>query len=159
MAKMGEKKTQEHKDQQQTEDERLLTVLAELGGQRRADEDIQFEGEQLVVPKQWTAQVAYEYLGTYIEEMEEETEFTRTFRYRPMDGAHALQEALRTSSARGVARGVMTFFGKEPPTLVTVQTGVNTTAQVPWGMLQCRCSGAAWRPASRWTRSTGRCSS
>ena len=76
--------------------------------------------------------------------MEEETEFTRTFRYRPMDGAHALQEALRAIfGAAGVARGVMTFFGKRPPTLVSVPTGPDTTAQVPWGMLQVPLIGGS----------------
>ena len=124
------------KTRQQTDDERLLEALAMLGGSRIADEDLIFEGDQLIIPARWTARDALKYLRNHIEQQEEETEFERVYRYRPYDGAHALQAALkRVFGTAGLGKPIYTFFGKIPPRLISVPTGPTSSEQVPWGVL------------------------
>jgi hypothetical protein len=128
--------------QQEKDDARLLEALATLGGSRVNDEDLLFEGRQLVIPERWTAQDALNYLRDHIEQQEEETSFARTYKYRPYDGAHALQAALRrVFGTAGLGKPIFTFFGKRPPQLVSVATGVDTTEQVPWGALEAPLFG------------------
>ena len=124
-------------EERKTDDERLLEALAMLGGTRVSDEDLVFDGDTLVIPANWTARDARSYLNDYIKRQDEETEYERIFRYRPHDGAAALQSTLRRIfGSAGVARGIETFFGRIPPTLISVPTGVDTSVQVPWGLLQ-----------------------
>lgn len=125
------------KTQQQQEDERLLEALAMLGGARVADEDLIYSGRQLIIPEGWTAADAMEYLGNHIEQQEETTEFRRRFQYRPHDGAHALQLALkRVFGTAGLGKPIYHFFGVDRPELISVATGPSETTQVPWGRLE-----------------------
>lgn len=120
--------------EQQRLEERLLDVLSELGGGRTTDDDLIFRGKQLILPETMDAQGAIEFLRTHITQQEEETRYTRTFRYRPHDGAAALEAALQEAfGTAGIQKATWTFFGKIPPRMISVNTGVGQTKQVPWG--------------------------
>lgn len=118
-------------------EKRLLDTLAELGGRRVADDDIVFEGTKLVLPKTMTPRAAIKFLTKHIEQEEEVTAFSRTFNYRPWDGAHAMQAALKKMfGTTGIAQATFSFFGKNPPKLITIDVGVDQQAQVPWGLIE-----------------------
>ena len=139
-----------HETQQESEDRRVLEVLAQLGGARVSDEDLIFDGDKLVLPSKWTAQDAVDYLRDHIEQQEEEYSFSRHYRYRPYDGAHALQAALKTVfGTAGLGQPIYTFFGKQPPELITIPTSVTSTTQVPWGALAAPLFGGTIYTGSR----------
>ena len=80
---------------------------------------------------------AIRFLKRHLEQNEAETSFTKTFRFRPFDGAHATQQALKkVFGTAGIGKAQMSFFGKIPPQLKEIRTGVSTTEQVPWGLLE-----------------------
>src|SRR6185436_8846852 len=96
---------------QEREDEALLAKLAELGGSRVSDEDLIKRGNQLILPTDWDERRAIKYLRSRMEQMEEETSFSRTFKYRPWDGANALQLALKTVfGTAGIGKPTWSFF-------------------------------------------------
>jgi hypothetical protein len=124
--------------QAQTDEKALLEKLAEIGGMRVANSDLIYKGNQLILPERWTGDpsAAVDFLEEFIEANEEETSFSRTFRYRPWDGAHALQAALtRVFGTSGIGKATYSFFGKNPPEMRTIPIGVEETVQVPWGAM------------------------
>jgi transitional endoplasmic reticulum ATPase len=64
-------------------------------------------------------------------------EFSRTFKYRPWDGAVALHRVLENyfgTTGRGV--GIPGFFGTSMPEERTIEISTTETVQVPWGMIE-----------------------
>lgn len=122
-------------DEQERLERKLLRTLAELGGSRVTDDDLIRRGNQLILPESMSPRGAIEYLKKHIAQQEEETRYDRTFRYRPHDGANALQEALRkVFGTAGIGKATWTFFGgKVPPQMISIHVGPNRTQQVPWG--------------------------
>lgn len=118
-------------------EKRLLDTLAELGGKQTADDDIVYEGTKLVLPRTMTPRSAIKFLTKHIEQEEEITAFQRTFNYRPWDGAHAMQSALKKMfGTTGIAQATFSLFGKNPPKLITIDVGVGQQIQVPWGAIE-----------------------
>jgi len=114
----------------------VLEKLAELGGQQLTDDNVVREGNRLILPASMTPRDAMTFLGDYIKREETETQFSKTFRYRPWDGAAALQRALiKVTGTTGIGKSTLGFFGKNPPELRTIQIGFGKETQVPWGML------------------------
>jgi AAA+ superfamily predicted ATPase len=125
------------KTEQQVLEEALLDTLGQLGGQRITDDALIREGRQLVLPETMTPKDAIAYLEDYVEQQEEETRFDRVFRFRPWDGAYALQNALvKVFGTAGIGKPTYTFFGKTPPKMRSINIGVDRTTQVPWGELE-----------------------
>lgn len=123
--------------QEQASEKRLLATLAELGGKRVTDDDIVFEGTKIVLPNTMTPRSAIKFLTQHIEQQEEVTQFSRVMNYRPWDGAHAMQSALKkVFGTTGIAKATYSFFGKNPPQVITIDVGVNQQAQVPWGQIE-----------------------
>lgn len=132
MSKVMVEETQQEKD-----DRALLDALVQLGGQRIADEDLERKGNKLILPERWSANEAISFLKAHIRQQEEETSFSRTYRYRPLDGAHAVQSALRrVFGTAGLGKATFSFFGRNPPQLISVATGVDSTVQIPWGAME-----------------------
>jgi len=130
-----------------TEDQRIekeiLAELTRLGGQRvRTEEDIEQHGTKLILPETMTPQDGVNFLLRHIEQQETMTYFSRTFRFRPWDGAHATQAAMRKlMGTTGIAkRG---GFFSPPPEMRTISIGVGKTTQVPWGIIQIPAFGNA----------------
>jgi hypothetical protein len=125
---------------EETQEERstrlLLAALAELGGGRVTDDDLRREGKQLILPETMEPKEAIAYLKNHIAQQEEVTRFDRTFRYRPFDGAHALQAALtEVFGTAGIGRATWSWWdGRVPPQMISVTTGPRgESTQVPWG--------------------------
>lgn len=114
----------------------LLATLAQLGNARVQDDALVFEGKKFILPATFSNDLrgAIKFLRDYQAQQEEEHRFDRTFNYRPKDGAHALSAALKkVFGTTGIAKAQMSFFGKIPPAMITINVGHNDTIQVPWG--------------------------
>ena len=102
----------------------------------RSDQIIK-EGTRYVLPAVTTLAEDAEFIEQYIESQEKPTDFVRSFRYRPWDGANAFQSALmKTWGTAGIGRSVMSFFGGSRPSMITIDVGVNERIQVPWGQIE-----------------------
>jgi transitional endoplasmic reticulum ATPase len=130
------KLTEEQLEAQEAHKREVLERLAELSGQRLTDDQVMQKGTQLVLPEKMAPAEAVEFLNEYIENQEQATDFNRTFKYRPWDGAVALNRALlRVTGSTGIAKG-SGFFGMIPPELRTIVINAEgDTVQVPWGRL------------------------
>lgn len=122
-------------DQQQSLDE-----LRKLGGQGTHEEDIVHEGTRFVLPANLTTDQALTTLKHKVAEDEREMVFQRMFMYRPWDGAHAVAAAFKRVFGLTLSKEtVFEFLGEkivEPPKTLTINTGVDTQEQVPWGNLE-----------------------
>lgn len=90
---------------------------------------------KIVIPVGWTYRQAKEAIDRAEKEAETKTRWTRTFHYRPDDGAYALIQVLTARYGGAVGEATMTFFGPEPPELDTIDIAYGVTAQVPRGEL------------------------
>lgn len=124
----------------QSEQDRIrkeaLEVLDKLGSLSVKDDSIRFEGDKIVLPGRFSGNLleAAAFLEQIHEAEEEEYQFGRTFKYRPWDGAAAFQRALyRVFGTVGLGKATFSMFGKQPPQLISISTGVGETLQVPWG--------------------------
>ena len=115
----------------------VLQTLRDVAGVQFQDSDIAFEGTRLVIPAKWTTSKAINTIDAYRQAQEEPIEFSRQYRYRPMDGAAATERAIRTlTGTSGIGMVVKSFFGDTPPQRVTIQVDVNETISVPWGRIE-----------------------
>src|SRR6266498_2061965 len=114
----------------------IIKGLEQLGGQVVGDDDLKFEGTQFILPATMEGNLAG--ARKFLEQQEklanETFAFSRTFNYRPMDGAHAFELALRKMwGTSGAGKPMVSMFGVEPPQYVTINVSATETAQVPWG--------------------------
>lgn len=127
-----------HSDHERTRDA-ILKTLAELGSLQVAEDSLRFEGSSFVLPAAMAGNVAgaVAYLQAWDRAQNTRHSMRRTFRYRPYDGAAAFDRAMRrlfgTSGLGASTKGMM---GENPPQLITVETGLNSSAQVPWGAVE-----------------------
>lgn len=123
-------------------DRKILDTLAKLAGEKFNEDEITREGTKLVLPESMTPQKAVKVLNAHIEQQETTTTFSKTFPYRPWDGALAFQRAVKrltgtTGIGKGTAMGGLAGFGgSNPPQMLNVPTGVDTEEQVPWGSIE-----------------------
>lgn len=125
-----------NKSEKQKTTESLLDKLAELGGKLTSDEDVTFQGTKLILPETMNLTEAIRFLAQVQDQEEEEVSYSRTYNYRPWDGAHATMEALKIAFGAVNQAATKSMFGKRPPELITINTGMDTTTQVPWGALE-----------------------
>lgn len=115
----------------------VLALLEKLGALTVTDDDITFNGDKIVLPATYEGNVkaAADYLIKYHEGQEQKYTNSHVFKYRPWDGAHAFQAAmLKIFGTAGIGKTIKDFFGQEhPPQMVSVETGVGESVQVPWG--------------------------
>lgn len=114
----------------------ILRRLAELGGRMHDDDDITYEGDRLIIPVSMDLPRAIKFLTKKQAEMEAVTEFSRTFNYRPWDGAYCAWNALKRVFGVVGHIGSKGFFGPNPPQMMTINTDVGKQEQVPWGGFQ-----------------------
>ena len=118
--------------QEEVDNRKILALLHELGGGKVGDDDLTFEGNKLILPTTMSPKDAIRALERHIEQNETTTTFSKVFRFRPFDGAHATSQALKkVFGTAGIGRP--TFFSN--PQLREIRTGVDTSEQVPWGLL------------------------
>jgi transitional endoplasmic reticulum ATPase len=91
----------------------------------------------IVLPREMTLPRAHEIIGQKIEESKQVTAFTRIFKYRPDDGAHAAAIVLKRRYGITVGRPVPQMFGPpKPPEYRTIAIGPGKTTEVPWGRIE-----------------------
>ena len=114
-------------------------LLVKLGGNKLTEESgilYHGNGQQILLPQGMTKATAAKLLTAAAMNEETEHDFVHVFKFRPWDGANALQETLKKvfgTSGEGVAQ--MTMFGPQPPKKITIETGVGEEKQVPWGLI------------------------
>lgn len=124
-----------------TEQDRLLEEslerLAIEGGKLFGEEDIVFQGTKFVLPANTNLDEAIEFLGKRRDDEQNTTRFSRTFNYRPLDGARATARAITEGSGFTLGKTTYSFFGRNPPELVEISTGPHAgdTEQVPQGAM------------------------
>jgi transitional endoplasmic reticulum ATPase len=120
--------------------DQILRELARLGGKMHDDDDIVYQGTQLVVPESMTLASAQKFIAKKLEELESETEFHRVFNYRPWDGAFCAWNALKRvfGMVSQEKTTIETMFGpvEIKPNLITINVDVDQQDQVPWGSFQ-----------------------
>jgi ATPase family protein associated with various cellular activities (AAA) len=128
---------QQEKTEQQQIMEDAIRQLEVLGGATFKEDDIIFDGSQLVLPETMTLEQGVEFLENKIEELTVETDFQRVFKYRPWDVAFCAWNVMRNTfgAAYHKDRTVKTMFGpmKAPPQWLDISVGPGETLAVPWG--------------------------
>ncbi len=120
--------------QKSKEQNAILKTLAQLSeGQFNHETGIVREGNRLILPSTWSVKKGITELIAYNEALEAETTFSRTFKYRPWDGAAAFERAVvYLTGTHGIGQETRSFFGSTPPARHTIQVGVDETLSVPW---------------------------
>ena len=63
--------------------------------------------------------------------------FSRTFKYRPWDGAYAMVSVMKNAfGTTGRAVPIRSFFGDTPPQQIEIEIDVDQTVQIPWGQIE-----------------------
>lgn len=114
----------------------LVEQLALIGGKVVGDDDIARHGDTLVVPERMSLLEASTFLAEKVKDEARLEGQSRVFKYRPWDGAHAFQAAIKRYFGALRTVGTPGFFGENPPEMITINTGPDSTTQVPWGGLQ-----------------------
>lgn len=114
-----------------------LKQLEKLGGKHFAQDELIFKGDQFTIPESMTLLDARRFLKAKYEELEKNTTFQQSYKFRPHDVAYCTANALQRKFGSFVQKDkIEMFFGMEvrtPPELVTVSISHNETVQVPWG--------------------------
>ena len=118
---------------------RAVEQLAIIGGALTRDEDITYEGKAWNVPNQYRGNLktASRDFSRFVEAQEEIINVSRTFDYRPHDGAHAVYQMLKAHFGYAQTKARQGMFGKIPPNEVDISVGfINGVEQrltVPFG--------------------------
>ena len=122
--------------EQQTKE--LLENIAQLGGKSFKEEDIVFEGQKLILPESFKGDLtrAIKFIQLRQKEDEEEAVFSRTFNYRPWDGAICAYRALKKKFGMVHGKTMTSFFGSNPPAYIQVPISATEQEEAPWGNFQ-----------------------
>src|SRR5215204_453515 len=107
-----------------------LEALAKIGGLLTTEDDVVFTGTKFVIPE--TVGDLYEaakLLRARADDEENEQNFSRTFPFKPWDGAAAVARAVKR--VFGFSISLPGPWG-EPPALMSIPTGVGEESVVPW---------------------------
>ena len=114
-------------------------LLVELGGKKITDQSgINYIAGTAIGlptdPQTMSKAEAAKILAAAAKNEEMEHAYTRIFKYRPWDGANALQLALKkVFGTAGEGAMQMTMFGPQPPEKIQIEVDVNKEISVPWG--------------------------
>ena len=142
-------------------DRQAIEALAIIGGKRTKDEDITFEGTKFVFPEQFRGDLRglQEFVERYVAAQSESVVVSKTFEYRPMDGAHATYMMLKEYFGYAQSTASQGRFGPEPPAETTIAIGyVNGKLQyatVPWGDMVLPLVGAKLKMRTEQTYDRG----
>lgn len=113
------------------------TQEADFGAKIITGDEVFFhEDKKIGLPKGMSYKKAKGVLTRLEEEAETLTHFSRTFRYRPDDGAYAALQCAKARWGMALGKPQHTFFGTIPAEKRTINIGVGQTMQVPWGLLE-----------------------
>jgi len=104
---------------------KAIEQLAIIGGALTRDDDITYNGKAWNVPAQYRGNLrgAGRDFTRFVESMEEQINVSRTFNYRPYDGAHATYQMLKKYFGYAQSKARQGMFGKIPPPEVDISIG------------------------------------
>ncbi len=94
------------------------------------------EGEQIIIPEEMTLKQARIWLERKEVEEEQEIAIDEIIEAFPLEGAYAFAKAIARKYGFSALVPTPGFFGSSPPVMIGVDTGVNESAQVPWGRVE-----------------------
>lgn len=94
------------------------------------------EGTQIIVPDGMPLSTAIDHLETRMQFEEQVIDISEKVDAFVWDGALAFQKAMREIFGWADAVTVKTFFGDNPPQMISIETGYKETALVPWGQFK-----------------------
>ncbi len=102
-----------------------IQQLAIIGGALTRDDDITYSGKAWNVPEQYRGnlKLAGRDFVRFVEAQEEVINVSRTFNYRPYDGAHAVYQMLKHYFGYAQTKARQGMFGKIPPNEVDISVG------------------------------------
>ena len=119
-----------------SQEKEALNRLAQLGESRFDEEDFLVQGNTLILPQNMTLKQLDKWLHEKIQADEEQVAISRTFKYRPWDGAYCTWQVFKRVFGALGHKGTKGFWGPNPPQYITIHTGPNETEQVPWGIFK-----------------------
>ncbi len=90
-------------------------------------------GDKLILPEKMKIPEAIDLLERRLRYEQEEVAIQETFLAFPQDGAYAMDKVLSEMFGWTPAEGIPSFFGKQPPQMLSVDIGPDEVVQVPWG--------------------------
>lgn len=101
--------------------------------ERQEVADIVRKGKQIILPEGMSYEEGILTLDRRLQHEGQEIAFSAVISAFPYDGAYALHQVLMARYGWTETQARHTFFGDDPPKLVSVETGTNTRIDVPWG--------------------------
>lgn len=120
----------------------ILAVLDELGGRNVSEDALLFTGTQFILPEAMSGDITgvIKYLKDWDAQQNTMTSFSRTYDYRPFDGAAAFNRAMvRLFGTTGIGKTQAGgfFSADQPPEFKSIPSGPRgETMQVPWGEVE-----------------------
>ena len=102
-------------------------------GPKKAVAEIVRYGDKLILPDKMKIPEAIDLLERRLKYEQEEVQVQETFLAFPLDGAYAMDKVLTAKFGWTPAEATYSFFGKNPPQMISVDIGPGQTVQVPWG--------------------------
>jgi transitional endoplasmic reticulum ATPase len=127
--------------------EQIMNTLAQLGSLTVQDDGLIFDGTRIILPKQMEGNIlqVVRFLMKWQEAQDATFDFTKTFNYRPWDGANAFQLAMRkVFGTAGIGTSIQTMFGEIKPEFKTVNVGPKETLQIPWNRVNLSLLNASF---------------
>lgn len=90
-------------------------------------------GDKLILPEKMKIPEAIDLLERRLKYESEEVAVQETFLAFPQDGAYAMDKVLTEMFGWTPAEATYSFFGKNPPQMLSIEIGYNEVVQVPWG--------------------------
>jgi len=128
--------------QEETDRQRLMEVLSQLGSGAVGDDDIKFEGTAIVLPASLAGPEGFKRARQLLREAEQQQEkkfeFAKTFPYRHYDGAAAFNRAMvKLFGTAGIGKSWYDMFGQEHhPKLISIEVAAGKSIQVPWNEIK-----------------------
>lgn len=95
--------------------------------------DIVVGGKKIILPDGMSGMQVIVAILNWVIQQEQYTDFTRTFSYRPYDGANAANAVMQTLYGFVIGTQTHTEFGPINPQIIEIDVGPDETAQIPWG--------------------------
>lgn len=90
-------------------------------------------GEKLILPESLSMEDALELIERRIAYDAQEVAFSQNFEVFPWDGANALDKVLTNRYGWAPATATPSFFGPQPPKMITIDVGYGQRKEVAWG--------------------------
>lgn len=95
--------------------------------------EIVHTGDKLILPEACSLKQAKNLIERRMAYEEETVDMSQTFDVFPWDGAHAFAAVLTRKYGWAPAEATPSFWGDEPPRLITIDIDHDRQTQVPWG--------------------------